>query len=414
MAKTDSKPKDKTAESPQQAPPTQLPATQKLRLPYPTSLKEWAGYDQRDWQVLTEVIFPLATTVGAILLAVEYCRSRKLDIMKKVVHIVPMRRKIPGSDKYEMVDTIWPGIAEVRITATRTGVYAGKDAAVFGPTLTEEFRHVDDRTGDVKKAETVHFPEWCQVTVYKMVQGHRCAFVGPKVYWKEAYASESFYSEIPNEMWKSRQSGQLEKCTEAASLRAAFPEELGGEYTSDEMAGKLIDTNQVSPGHYQTQDGKDVLVPPRPQQSTFQQPKKPEPKKIPAKDPVGDGRPEPTPLGEAVQAKAAEPQPEPEPAPEPVPETVVEDDSENADQVVEEIHEAEPAPTEAYMAASNLLDQLEETIPGCKDLDAFKKEGRMNIDKEPGLTDDERDMLRGRFTTMVLVEQKRRANKDKR
>lgn len=409
MAKTDSKTSNKT-EAPQQAPPAQLPATQKLRLAYPTSLKDWAGYDQRDWQVLTDVIFPLATTVGAILLAVEYCRSRKLDIMKKVVHIVPMRRKIAGTDKYEMVDTIWPGIAEVRITATRTGVYAGKDAAIFGENLKEEFRHVDDRTGDVKKAETVHFPDWCQLTVYKIVQGQRCAFVGPKVYWKEAYATESFFSEIPNDMWKSRSSGQLEKCAEAAALRAAFPEELGGEYTAEEMQGRTLDTNQVSPGHYQTQDGKEIIVPPRPQQSDFA--RNPDKPKDPAKGKPEStaagtgpgGRPEPPPVGEAVHEAAVAPVTAPEP-----------DDEIPA--FLRRVSEPEPeddtadAPSEGFMAAMNLLDQLEGTMASVADLDVFGREGRTNIDKQLGMTEDERDELRGRFTSIVLTERRRRSGK---
>jgi hypothetical protein len=45
----------------------------------------------------------------------------------------------------------------------------------------------------------------------------------------------------PNEMWKKRPRGQLEKCAEAAALRAAFPEELGNDYAAEEMAGQIVD-----------------------------------------------------------------------------------------------------------------------------------------------------------------------------
>jgi phage recombination protein Bet len=416
-AKTTEKPKDQTQQqAPQQAPAAQLPAAMPLRLPYPRSMQEWAGFDQRDWQVLTDVVFPLATTANAIILAVEYCRARKLDIMKKVVHIVPMRRKIPDTNptKYEMVDTIWPGIAEVRITATRTGIYAGKDAAIFGETKKETFKHVDDRNGETKKEEEIEFPEWCRVDVYKIVQGQRCKFEGPKVYWKEAYASESFYSDIPNEMWKSRSSGQLEKCAEAAALRAAFPEELGGEYTAEEMHGRTLDARQVAPGRYETKDST-TMTPPRPQQSDFaRQPepkpvvegaatvKKPEPAQQTAQGP--DGRPEPPVEGELVQSRQETSQPvqeTPQAQPEPVREREQAPEAEDDD----------VPPSEAYMGAVNWLDATEAGIMDEKDLDDLKKRGRGVIDGFDGLSGDERDMLRGKFTTMVLTEQQRRGKK---
>jgi hypothetical protein len=48
----------------------------------------------------------------------------------------------------------------------------------------------------------------------------------------EAFASTKDGS--PNSMWQKRPRGQLDKCAEAAALRAAFPEELGDDPTSDE------------------------------------------------------------------------------------------------------------------------------------------------------------------------------------
>ena len=94
----------------------------------------------------------------------------------------------------------------------------------------------------VEVQATVTFPEWAEVTVYRLVNGVRCPF-SEMVFWEEAYARQG-KSPIPNEMWQKPPRGQLLKCAKAASLRAAFPEEAG-EYTAEEMAGKVIEVDSV-------------------------------------------------------------------------------------------------------------------------------------------------------------------------
>ena len=90
-----------------------------------------------------------------------------------------------------------------------------------------------------KSTVQVTFPEWVAVTVYRLVNGRRCAFT-EEVYWLEAYSTAGGkYSQIPTAMWIKRPKGQLAKCGKAASLRTAFPEECG--YAAEEMAGKSLD-----------------------------------------------------------------------------------------------------------------------------------------------------------------------------
>jgi len=194
------------------------------RLPYHPAIEERFGIDQASWKALVEAVFPLATSIDSVILALSYCRARKLDPFKRVVYIVPIWSKADG----KMIDTVWPGIGELRTTAFRTGLYAGRDDAEFGPEITEKVGNVE-----------VTFPEWCKVTVYRVCGGERRAFAGPKVYWMETYATRSRTDQSPNEMWGKRTRGQLEKCAEAAALRAAFPEELGDELTNEEAPGLL-------------------------------------------------------------------------------------------------------------------------------------------------------------------------------
>jgi len=139
-----------------------------VRLAAPSAVLAELGIDLGTWKVLTESIFPSAKTPEGVLLAVRYCQARKLDIMRRPVHVVPMWSKALGRE----VETVWPGIAEVQTTAARTGQWAGMDAPRFGPDKTRTFRgrvRGEDGWQDIEVTGT--FPAWCEVTVYRVVQG---------------------------------------------------------------------------------------------------------------------------------------------------------------------------------------------------------------------------------------------------
>jgi phage recombination protein Bet len=196
------------------------------RLPYHPVVEERFGVDKTSWKALVEAVFPSAKSVDSVVMALAYCKRRNLDVFKRPVHIVP----VWDSNRREMVETVWPGISEMRTTAMRTGQYAGKDKTQFGPDVTTKLGGVE-----------VTFPEWAQITLYRMVPGAgRCAFEGPQVHWTETYATAKKDTEAPNTMWRKRPRGQIEKCAEAAALRCTFPEELGNEYAAEEMEGKSI------------------------------------------------------------------------------------------------------------------------------------------------------------------------------
>lgn len=206
------------------------------RLPYHPKVEEAFGIDRGAWKVLVEAIFPAAKTVDAIVMALSYCKSRGLDVMKRPVHIVPMWDSARGA----MIESVWPGISELRTTASRTKGYAGCDEAQFGANVTMTFKgRVKERGEWTEKKLELEFPEWCRITVYRFVEGQKCKFVGPKVKWLETYATQGA-SELPNKMWEERAEGQLEKCAEAAALRRAFPEEIGNELTAEEMTGRGV------------------------------------------------------------------------------------------------------------------------------------------------------------------------------
>ncbi|CAB4157028.1 bet_lambda, phage recombination protein Bet [uncultured Caudovirales phage] len=177
--------------------------------------------------VMRGSLYPAARP-ESVELVLGYCAARKLDPMLKPVHIVPMYVKDPVTGQGGMRDVVMPGIGLYRIEAARTGDYAGKSEPEFGPDVALK---LDGREYRV--------PEWCRVTVRRIVQGHVCEFTA-KEYWIENYATAKRDSEAPNTMWAKRARGQLAKCAEAQALRMAFPEATGAEATGEEMEGKVL------------------------------------------------------------------------------------------------------------------------------------------------------------------------------
>lgn len=211
-----------------------------MRLALPAQLKA-NNYDIGKWRILCEQTFPAAKTAEAIMLAIDYCQVRNLDIFKKPVNIVPMWNSTLGKE----VETIWPGINEVQITAARTREWAGMDRPEWGPDKTQTFKGWRYNKKDQRREEvevTLTFPEWCIVPIYRMVAGERRKFEEP-VFWLETYSTAGAQSELPTQMWIDRPRGQFHKVAKAAALRAAFPEE--GESTADEMQGKTIEAGGV-------------------------------------------------------------------------------------------------------------------------------------------------------------------------
>jgi phage recombination protein Bet len=160
----------------------------------------------------------------------DYCIARKLDPLKKPCHIVPMEVKDAKTGNYAWRDVVMPGIYEYRITAHRTGLYMGHTKPAWGPVIEHLGRMV---------------PEYCEITVYRW---------SPEAKEKVEFPVQIFFEEICstrkdkktgeinlNARWSKSPRQMMAKCTEAAALREAFPEDLGGTHTVDEMEGKQLD-----------------------------------------------------------------------------------------------------------------------------------------------------------------------------
>lgn len=246
--KTDTKPADQgqqaqstQAESKAPAPQQQAKAPAKADDNSLTAALERRKIDIDVWKAVKASIFPGAKD-ESILMAFDYCSARKLDIMKKPCHIVPMRVYNAKTDNYEWRDIIMPGVAELRMTAFRTGLYIG----------------LEQEAGEVKEItigeDKVSVPEFIKTKVTRLVKlpdnsGYREAnfyhierFVECCAVKKEGKGENAKVVGL-NAMWSKRPIGQMEKCSEAGALRKAFPEEIGNDYAAEEMEGKTIVVN---------------------------------------------------------------------------------------------------------------------------------------------------------------------------
>jgi len=146
------------------------------------------------------------------------CNKTRLDPFMRQIHAVKRdTKKADGS--YAKVMTIQTGIDGYRLIADRTGKYAPGRAPTFeydsSGKLLSSTAYVKKQTSDGtwhEVAATAFFEEYCQFYVDKRSGEKR-----------------------PTKFWEEKSHGQLAKCAEALALRKAFPAEMSGVYTKEEM-----------------------------------------------------------------------------------------------------------------------------------------------------------------------------------
>lgn len=131
-----------------------------------------------------------------------------LDPFARQIYCI-MRKQKTLDGNYVSKMTIQSSIDGFRAVAARNGL-AGIEDVVYD-------------------AETASHPNKATVTVYKMVEGQRCPFTAT-ARWNEYYPGEK-----QGMMWNKMPYLMLGKVCEALALRKAFPNDLSGIYTNDEM-----------------------------------------------------------------------------------------------------------------------------------------------------------------------------------
>lgn len=178
-------------------------------------MKELITFDDDKLALIKRTVAKDATD-DELALFLHQARRMGLDPLARQIHFQKFKSK-NGKDNVSFITTV----DGYRLIADRTGRYAGNREPVFDGVIKDANYGYSQNGPDI--------PAKATVTVYKVVGGKVREF-SHSAYWKEYYPGQ-----YRGHMWRQMPHVMLAKCAEAGALRKAFPADLSGVYTRDEM-----------------------------------------------------------------------------------------------------------------------------------------------------------------------------------
>jgi phage recombination protein Bet len=203
---------------------------------------QFYGLDREKVELLKRTVAKGATD-DQFALFMTIAQRRKLDPFAKQIWCV-LRKNKDGS--VEM--SVQTAIDGFRVIAQRTGEYDGQDPP--------EWCGEDGVWKDVW-LDTKNPPKAARVMVYRKGVSRP----SPGIAHLESYAAYKDDGKTMTAKWQQMPEHMLAKCAEALALRKAFPEDLSGLYTDDEMEhGNVIDAISVEKLPVATKQEAEVQV----------------------------------------------------------------------------------------------------------------------------------------------------------
>lgn len=190
------------------------------------------GFNKDQVDLIKSQIAPKATDAELQLFLYQAKRTG-LDPLTRQIYAIHRKSKDAQGNWTEKM-TIQTSIDGFRVIAERSGDYGGQDEPIF-----EEGDEYDRK---------------CKVTVYRFRGDVRYPAAVGVAYWKE-YAQTDREGK-PSGLWLKMPRTMLAKVAEALALRKAYPQDLSGLYTSDEMNQSEIKTEDVT--HSVVTDPSDI------------------------------------------------------------------------------------------------------------------------------------------------------------
>ncbi len=177
-------------------------------------------YTDEQLRIIRSELLPPETTDGEFDLFIQQCYRTRLDPFARQIQGTPGRGKNKKTGNYEFKLTIVVTIDGFRAIAERRGEYDGQ---------TEQEWCGKDGVWTSVWLDDDNPPFAARCGVYKKNTAHPSYAV---MKWAESPGGGN----KPSPIWRSMRSHMLSKCAEALALRKAFPNDLAGLYTDDEMS----------------------------------------------------------------------------------------------------------------------------------------------------------------------------------
>lgn len=175
------------------------------------------NWDSQQVEVLRNLIAPGVSDQEFALFG-QVCKRTGLDPFARQIYAISRKVYNKETRQKEPKMTIQVSIDGLRLIADRSGQYAGSETLWCGP---------DGQWVDVWL--NPGYPAAAKTTVWK--NGSDRTFTGVARF--DAYCQR--YEGKPQGLWETMGDVMIGKCSEALALRKAFPAEMSGLYTREEM-----------------------------------------------------------------------------------------------------------------------------------------------------------------------------------